>query len=60
MTVIPISNLSKAEIRMLGTNVVSAARNDREIDAVNRSLLVHDEQIDNLTDHRSCELMATG
>ena len=60
MTVIPISNLSKAEIRMLGTNVVSAARNDREIDAVNRSLLVHDEQVDNLTDHRPGELMATG
>ena len=58
MTVIPISNLSHAEIRMLGTNVVSAARHDREIDAVNRSLLVHDEQVDNLVDHRPGELMA--
>jgi len=60
MTVIPISNLSQAEIRMLGTNVVSAARHDREIDAVNRSLLVHNEQVDNLTDHRPGALAATG
>ena len=60
MTVIPISNLSQAEIRMLGTNVVSAARHDREIDAVNRSLLVHNEQVDNLIDHRPVELVATG
>jgi hypothetical protein len=59
MTVIPISSLSQAEIRMLGTNVVSAARNDREIDAVNRSLLVHDEQVENMVDRQSGELMAT-
>jgi hypothetical protein len=58
MTVIPIVDLSQAEIHFLGTNVVSAARGDREIDAVNRSLLVHDEQVENLGDHSPGELMA--
>ena len=58
MTVIPISNLSQAEIHMLGVNVVSAARRDREIDAVNRSLSIHDEQVEDLVDHRPAELMA--
>ena len=58
MTVIPISNLSKAEIHMLGTNVVSAARGDREIDAANKSLSIHDEQIESLTDHKPAELIA--
>jgi len=58
MTVIPISNLSQAEIHMLGTNVVSAARGDGEIDAVNRSLAIHDEQVENLADHQPGELMA--
>ncbi len=46
MTVIPISNLSQDEINMLGTNIVSAARHNREIDAVNRSLAFHDEQVE--------------
>jgi hypothetical protein len=58
MTVIPISNLSQAEIHMLGTNVVSAARRDSEIDAVNRSLSIHDEQIESLIDHKPAELEA--
>jgi hypothetical protein len=58
MTVIPISNLSQAEIHLLGTNVVSAARGDSEIDAVNRSLAIHDEHVDDLADHRAGELMA--
>ena len=57
MTVIPISNLSQAEIHMLGVNIVSAARVDREIDAVNRSLSIHDEQVEDLADHRPAELM---
>jgi hypothetical protein len=60
MTVIPIASLSQAEIHMLGTNIISAARGDGEIDAVNRSLAIHDEQVADLADHRSCELMATG
>ena len=58
MTVIPISNLSQAEIHMLGTNVVSAARRHREIDAVNRSLAIHDEQVESLADHGGGELLA--
>ena len=58
MTVIPISNLSQAEIHMLGVNVVSAARHDREIDAVNRSLAIHDEQVESLVDHQPAELSA--
>jgi len=59
MTVIPISNLSQAEIHFLGTNVVSAALGEREIDAVNRSLAIHDEQVEDLADHRSGALVAT-
>jgi hypothetical protein len=58
MTVIPISSLSQAEIHMLGTNVVSAARGDREIDAVNRSLAAHGEQVESLADPEPIELMA--
>ena len=58
MTVIPISNLSQAEIHMLGTNVVSSARHDRETDAVNRSLAIHNEQFENLADHGPGELLA--
>ena len=58
MTVIPIVDLSQAEIHFLGTNVVSAARGDSEVDAVNRSLAIHDEQIESLGDHRPAELMA--
>ncbi len=59
MTVIPISNLSHAEILMLGTNITSAARGDHELDAVNRSLSIHDEQVENLIDHQPVELAAT-
>ena len=59
MTVIPISSLSQAEIHMLGTNIVSAARRDREIDAVNRSLAIHDEQVESWVDHQPAELAAT-
>ena len=60
MTVIPIADLSQAEIHFLGTNVVSAARGDSEIEAVNRSLAIHDEQVESLGDHSPGELMATG
>jgi len=61
MTVIPIADLSQAEIRFLGTNIVSAARGDREVDAVNRSLAIHDEQVEDLAEHEPAELMmATG
>ena len=57
MTVIPIADLSQADIHFLGVNVVSAIRADREIDAVNRSLAAHGEQIEELADHRPAELM---
>jgi len=58
MTVIPIAKLSQAEILMLGVNIVSAASGDREIDAVNRSLAIHDEQVEDLAEHGPAELMA--
>jgi hypothetical protein len=58
MTVIPISNLSQAEIHFLGTNIVSAFRGDSEIDAVNRSLAIHDEQVADLADPGLSELTA--
>jgi hypothetical protein len=43
---------------MLGTNIVAGARGDREIDAVNRSLAIHDEQVEDLANHRAADLMA--
>ena len=58
MIVIPISSLSQAEIHFLGTNVVSAALGEGEIDVVNRSLAIHGEQIEDLADHRPAELLA--
>jgi hypothetical protein len=58
MTLIPIWQMSKAEIRMLGVNIVSAARADHEIDAVNRSVAIHNEQIESPIDHKPAELTA--
>lgn len=50
MTLVPASSLSRAEMYMLGTNVVSAVREDRRHDlaAVNRSLQIHDAAVDEL------------
>jgi hypothetical protein len=48
VTGIPISNLSQAEVHMMGANIVSDACSDREIDAVNRSLAAYDEEVGNL------------
>ena len=49
MTIVPASSLSRAEMHMLGTNVVSAVREDRhDLAAVNRSLDVHGEAVDEL------------
>jgi len=58
MTVIPIANLSQAEIRMLGANIVSAVGGDREIDAVNRSLAIHDEQVEEFAGYDPAEYAA--
>jgi len=57
MTVIPIADLSQADIHFLGTNIVSAVRHDREIDAVNRSLAIYDEQIEDRVEYGPGELM---
>ena len=46
MTLIPISNLSQAEIHILRTNAVVTARRDCEINAVNGSLAVYNEQVE--------------
>jgi len=44
---------------MLGTNIVSAARRERQIDAVNRSPAIHVKHVEGLVDHRPAELPAT-
>ena len=41
MTIVPAASLSRTEIRMLGTNVVAAVRNDRL-----KRVVVHDEAIE--------------
>ena len=49
MTLVPASCLSRAEMHMLGNNVVSAVREDRHhLAAVNRSLSIHDPAVDEL------------
>jgi hypothetical protein len=58
MTVIPISNLSQTEIHMLATNAILTVCCDGEIDAVNRSLSIHGEQIESLIDLKPAELLA--
>ncbi len=50
MTIVPASSLSPAEMHMLGTNVVAAVRQDHsDVSAVNRSLEMHGEAVDELT-----------
>ncbi len=49
MTIVPASSLSAAEIHMLGTNIVAAVQQDRsELSAVNRSLAIRGEAVDEL------------
>ena len=46
MTVIPAAHLSPADMAHLGNNVGPTVRRDREqFAAINRSLAIHDEQI---------------
>jgi len=60
MTLVPASSLSRAELHMLGVNVVSAVREDRRHDlaAVNRSLDIHGEAVDEL--HTTPEITVAG
>lgn len=48
MTLVPVSRLSVTELRMLGNNLTSRTRRDRELGAVNRSIAVHGEEVDEL------------
>ena len=50
MTIVRASSLSRAEMHMLGNNVLPAVREDRRHDlaAVNRSLEIHDAAVDEL------------
>ena len=49
MTIVRASSLSRAELCMLGNNVLPAAREDRHnLAAVNRSLHAHGEAVDQL------------
>lgn len=48
MTVIPASSLSPFELNQLGTNLAAEVRRDqRDIDAMNRSLATLGEEMDN-------------
>lgn len=51
MTIVPASRLSPSDMLILGNNVRPAIRRTRTplVDAVNRSLMAHDEAVDDLT-----------
>jgi hypothetical protein len=47
MTIVPASRLSRADLCRLGNNVESVVLRDRsELAAINRSLSIHDEAVD--------------
>ena len=50
MTVVPISMLSASDLCLLGNNLLPRRRPARRMSlaAVNRSLAIHDEQVDRL------------
>ena len=49
MSIIPASALTSADLRSLGNNVLARVRSDPDqIQAVNRSLLVHGEHVQRL------------
>ena len=47
MSIVSASSLSSAEMLLLGNNVLPHVRRER-LSAVNRSLSLHDEQVDRL------------
>jgi len=59
-SIVEAARLTRDELRMLGTNVVHAVEHDGEVDldAVNRSLSVHDEGVDELMHAVSVEALA--
>ena len=50
MTIVPASSLSRSDMLILGNNVRPVVRRARTplVDAVNRSLMAHDEAVDEL------------
>ena len=52
MTIIPASRLSRSDMQILGNNVRPAVRRARNplVNAVNRSLMAHDEAVDELAE----------
>ncbi len=50
MTIVPATSLSRADMLILGNNVRPAVRMARTplVNAVNRSLMAHDEAVDEL------------
>ena len=59
-SIVEVAKLTQDELRMLGTNVVHAVRHDGEVelDAVNRSLDIHDEGVDELAYLGGAEALA--
>ncbi len=44
-TIVPVSKLTRRELRMLGENVMYAVERESQLAAVNRSLAAHDEAV---------------
>ena len=59
-SIVEAAKLTQDELRMLGTNVVHAVEHDGEVelDAVNRSLDIHDESVDELMHAVSADTLA--
>ncbi len=59
MTIVPASDLSQAEILMLGTNVLSAVRHDTpDQAAMNLSLDIHGEAVGDAAGSRAADVVA--
>lgn len=54
MTVIPATQLTNRDMDQLGNNVRPAVKQDQHHEAVNRSLAVHDEALDDVEIERAC------
>ena len=50
MTVFPVNRLSRCDLRRIGNNVLPVVMADRggDLDAINRSLAAHGEDVDGL------------
>ncbi|MCY2928854.1 MAG: hypothetical protein NTV86_05055 [Planctomycetota bacterium] len=58
-SIVPAAKLTRGELRQLGENVIYAVDHDgEELAAVNRSLSIHDECVDLLTEPSAGRVLA--